>query len=119
MHPINQQLLDDGWKTFPSPFRDEHMNQGYAKSFEGHAKCKCNEPKNKQVDIWHYKAGRYPGYDCPDVWAVEVVGELPDNEWLRMNVEGLRDLDTIYRTVDQLLKIWDYAVSIAPFIEKP
>jgi len=118
MHPINQQLLDDGWRMFPNLFRDEYK-QDYAKSFKGHAECKCNAGKRKQVQIHHYLSNRIVGHTLPDVWSVDCTGKLPDNEWLRMNVEGLTDIDTIYRTVDQLLKIWDYAVSIAPTIEEP
>jgi len=118
MHPINQQLLDDGWRTFPSQFRDERR-QGYAKSFDGHAECKCNQRKRKQVEIYHYPSDRIAGHTFPDMWRVDCVGQLPDNEWLRMNVEGLTDIETINRAVDQLLKIWDHAVSITPTIEEP
>ena len=118
MHLINQQLLDDGWRVWPCPY-GEKRKTFFAKSFAGHAKCKCNAPKNKQVEIYHSHAGRWGSVDCPDVWSVHLCGKLPDNEWLRTEVQGLDDIDTIYRTVDQLLKIWDYAVSIAPTIEKP
>ena len=117
MHQINQQLLDDGWSKYKSPFNKQGQEY-YAKSFDGHAKCKCNKHKRKQVKIIHYAAGRYGYVPCPDMWAVEINGQLPDNEWLRLCVEGLSDIETIYRTAGQLLEVWNYAVSIAPTIEE-
>jgi hypothetical protein len=118
MHPINQQLLDDGWREYPDHL-GERKRLLFCKSFDGHAECKCNEGKRKQVEIYHYPADRINGYVLRESWRVDCVGQLPDNEWLRMNVEGLTDIDTINRTLNQLLKIWDYAVSITPTIEKP
>jgi hypothetical protein len=118
MHPINQQLLDNGWRAFPNPSRNERK-QGYGKSFDGHAECKCNAGKRKQVEIYHYPPDRIVGHTLSDVWRVDCVGQLPDNEWLCIKVEGLTDIDTINRTVNQLLKIWDYAVSITPTIKEP
>ena len=114
---INEQLLADGWRMFPSPFRND-TKQGYAKSFEGHAECKCNQGKRKQIEIYHYSADRILTKTLPETWRVDCVGQLPDNEWLHMNVEGVSDIETIYRTVDQLLKLWDYAVSITPYIKE-
>lgn len=115
---INEQLIADGWHTFGSPFRNERK-QGYAKSFDGHAECKCNTGKRKQIEIYHYPPDRIAGHVFEEMWSVDCVGQLPDNKWLRMNVEGLKDIETINRTVQTLLTIWDHAVSITPEIEKP
>lgn len=117
MHPINQQLLDDGWKIWPTPW--EKTATFLAKSFDNHAECKCNEGKRKQVEIYHYHPRRYDNTDVPDSWKVQIVGQLPDNEWLRISIGGLSDYDVIQRTVDQLLQVWDHAVVIAPNIEEP
>jgi hypothetical protein len=114
---INQQLLDDGWKQFPSSFRE--AKQGFAKSFEGHSECKCNKGKRKQIEIYFYPEDRISGHKFEPMWHVTLTGQLPDNEWLRMQVESLKNIETIYRTVGGLLSIWDYAVSITPYIEEP
>ena len=117
MNPIAEKLLADGWKTFRDPFQENRTC--YAKSFEGHAKCKCNAPKNKQVEVYNYHEEQFAGHTFPSRWHIHLNGELPDNEWVRIVVEGLYDYDTIVRKVEELLKAWDFLVSITPTIEEP
>lgn len=114
MNPINLALVSNGWKVWPNPFRDEKKTF-LAKRFEGHAKCQCNKPKNKRIEIYHHHAQIINGHHLHDSWSVECTGELPDGEWLRMQVDGLTDLETIEAMVQRLLLIWDHAVSITPY----
>ena len=113
---LHEKLLDEGWRTFTDPFRKKRTC--YAKSFEGHAKCACNTPKNKQVELYHYPSDRIAGLDLPESWHVELNGELPDGEWVRMTVEGLKTFDQITSKAKDLLTAWDHLVSITPTVIK-
>lgn len=114
MNPINLALVSNGWKVWPNPFRDEKKTF-LAKRLEGHAKCQCNKPKNKRIEIYHHHAQIINGHHLHDSWSIECTGKLPDGEWLRMQVDGLTDLETIEAMVQRLLLIWDHAVSITPY----
>lgn len=113
---INEQLLADGWKKFSNLF--EERKQGYAKCFDGHMECKRNKGKRKQIEIYHHFSMQIGEHLLPESWSIECVGQLPDNEWLRMKIEAVRDLEIIQRTVDNLLAIWDFAVKNTPCIEE-
>lgn len=113
---INDQLILDGWKTFSS-WRGP-VTLAFAKSFEGHCDCKCNQRGRKQIEIYYNPEQIVHGHTFKERWSVELVGQLPDNEWLRMQVESLSDIKTIYRTVETLLTIWDNAVFLTPYIEE-
>jgi hypothetical protein len=117
MNPINLALVSNGWKIWPNPF-GEKQTTFLAKSFEGHAKCRCNETKNKQIEIYHHHPQTISGHHLYATWSIECNGELPDGEWLRIKVGGLTDLKTIEEMVERLLFIWDHAVSITPKIPK-
>lgn len=107
---INEQLLENGWKTFMDAFRKNRTC--YAKSFEGHAKCNCNKPKNKQVEVYHYPPDRIPGHILLESWSVEINGELPDKEWVSIRVDNLKTFEQITSKAKDLLTAWDHLASI-------
>lgn len=102
------ELLEDGWKEFKNPFSDNQIS--LAKAFEGYEKCYCNAPKNKQVEI--YKHGY--AYGSEGGFEVEVCGELPDGEWVRLTAYGLCPLNSTKASLEEkvieLLKAWDSMV---------
>ena len=114
---IMDALLADGWKEWPDYLHPERRM--FAKNFPGHAKCRCNAPKNKQVEVYFRCAERIGGHLLPEAWKVDNIGELPDGQWLRMSIENLKTHDEIMRAVDQLLAGWDHVVSITPFVPEP
>ncbi len=104
---VIQELKADGWKEFPSPFRDNKTC--LAKSFEGHEKCYCNNPKNKQVEI--YKGHTFNGHEFG--YEVVVCGELPDGEWVDLRSYGLNsevNKELLDYKVKELLEVWDFMV---------
>lgn len=109
---VHEQLLQDGWRTFDDAFHGKRTC--YARSFEGYAKCNCNKPKNKQVEVYHYPSDRISGLNLPESWSVELHGELPDEHWIRMSVEALQTYDEIITKVHDLLHAWGHLVSIIP-----
>lgn len=107
---IEKALLDEGWVIYPNSLVDGKM---FCKSFAGYAKCKCNEPKNKQVEVYYSPSLRIGSHVSQESWRVENVGQLQDDQWVRMRIEGLENRAQIERAVWQLLKGWDYIVSIS------
>ncbi len=118
MNPINSALISNGWKVWPDSYRRDHVTF-FAQSFGGHAECRGNRGKPKQIEIYHHHAQSISGLYLHESWAVECTGEMPDGEWIRMQVQSLTDLDTINRTVTLLLTLWDQACQITPTIEEP
>jgi hypothetical protein len=115
---IITNLITHGWREFPCRLESKGV-RAFAKSFEGHAKCKCNDPKNKQVEIYFHPSESVHGYVFEPRFRVDCIGELPNNQWLRMNVESLKTLQEINEQVRILLAAWDHAVSVTPNIEEP
>lgn len=118
MNPINHTLVSNGWRIWTDQF-GEPGDIAFAQSFDGHAECKCNQGKRKQVEVYYHPRKLVYGCVFNESWTVKCVGQLPDNEWLRMHVENLENLEAIERTVQTLLTIWDEAVKITPYIEQP
>jgi hypothetical protein len=107
---INAALIADGWKIFPTHQHEIMPETLFCKSFAGHEKCCLNEPKNKQVEVYHIAAGRMPdGGGWVDSWRVEVAGEMANGEWLKLKIGGLSTLDAINTHVQFLLETWDRA----------
>lgn len=108
---ILDTLLADGWKRGNSPRTSRIM---LYKAFGGYARCRCNDDKDKQVEVyWHAAYGFPNGNEIPEAWSVHNDGELPDGQWLRMRIEGLGDRAQIERAVWQLLQGWDHVVKIS------
>lgn len=107
---IMDALLAEGWKRADSPRTSRVM---LYKAFGGYARCRCNDDKDKQVEVyWHAGITFDNGNTIPESWSAENIGELPDGEWLRMRIEDLHDRGAIERAVWQLLQGWHYVVSI-------
>jgi hypothetical protein len=104
-----QQLKDDGWKEFPTPFRNDISKTCLAKSFKDHEECSCNNGKHKQVEI--YKYGISYGYEGG--WEVHVVGELPDEHWVNLQCYSMSvntTKEVLLEKVEELLNTWDFMV---------
>jgi hypothetical protein len=104
-----QLLKDDGWKEFPSPFKNDTNKTFLAKSFKAREECNCNKGKHKQVEI--YKHGINYGHEGG--WQVQVVGELPDEHWVNLQCYSLpvtTTKETLLEKVEELLNAWDYMV---------
>lgn len=121
MTPESQKILDallaDGWREWPDHLHPERRL--FAKAFPGHAKCRCNAPKNKQLEIYFRRAERIGDTLLPESWKIDNVGELPDGQWLRMTIESLSTHESILKAVRQLLAGWDHVVSITPSVPDP
>ena len=114
---ILDALLAEGWREWPDNLHPERRL--FAKAFPGHAKCRCNAPKDKQVEVYFRRAERIGEHLLPEGWKADNIGELPDGQWLRMSIENLKSHDGITRAVNQLLAAWDHVVSITPFVPDP
>jgi hypothetical protein len=114
---IIRHLISEGWKEFPAQFK-EPGTIALARKHEGHAKCKCNEPKDKQLEVYCHPLRRIGGHEFKPRFTAENIGQLPNNQWLRMSIEGLTTLEEINQAVDSLLVAWDAAVEKTPYIEE-
>lgn len=107
---LTEQLLADGWQQWPNHLKPKI--ELFAKKFPGHPRCRGNANKDFQVEVYRRHAERIGNINLPESWAVELCGELPDGEWVRMRVEGLNDFDTITRKTHELLSAWDHLFAI-------
>ena len=107
---INDALIADGWREWPT-FQHAIMPERlFCKSFDGYEKCCLNEPKNKQVEIYFIASGEMiGGGGWSDSWRVETSGELANGEWLKLKIAGLSTLDAINTHVRFVLETWDHA----------
>lgn len=113
---INETLTKDGWVQYPDPFRDP-FKKLFAKKVPGHAPCNSNQG-DKQICIEYYLPDRIAGIKLPESWSVVMHGALPNEEWIRMSIDQLNEIQAIYRCVDLLFLLWDQAVAKTPRIEK-
>ena len=115
MSPESQTIIDtllaEGWKEYPDP--THRKRRLFAKNFPGYAKCHCNAPRDKQVEVYLYPSRIIWRHTIQESWSVENIGKLPDGEWLRMRIEGLNNRASIERSVWLLLQAWDHAVKIS------
>lgn len=110
-------LVAVGWREFPCHFESKGA-RAFAKSFEGHAECKCNQGKRKQIEVYFWPLQLFHGHTFQPRFRVDCVGELPSNQWLRMNIEALTTLEEINLAVASLLAAWDASVDASPNLEE-
>jgi len=119
-HPINQKLIDSGWKeevhTCPT---DRHIKMLYFKSFENHEACKANPGKPKVVEIAHHFKMHIHNVFLNDSWDVTIYGCLPDNSWVTLRADNLKSFEEIENKVDKLLTAWDLMVKSTPYVKDP
>jgi len=114
---IIDNLLADGWREYPSHYRDG--TRLFCRSFEYASECKCNQGNRKQVEVYYHLPVSFNDVylPLPEMFSVEIVGQLPNNEWLKMRVGSLKSIDSIKNQVCIMISAWNHAVSITPNVE--
>jgi len=101
-------LLKSGWREFSNQL--SRADRCFYKAFPDHKECRCNDGKNKQVELYLYK---WEDRINPAPSAmIEVHGDMGDNNWIKLQRHGITnpDVPTIETVVESLLKTWDFAV---------
>lgn len=106
LQEICDKLKADGWKTVRYPKDSKTL---YYKAFPGHRVCRCNDDKNKQVEVYYYSRP-YAG-NMQDSFEIECAGELADGTWLKLQSYALvkPTYEIINKKVSDLLELWDKA----------
>ena len=113
---IIAELIADGWREYPSPYRNG--TRLFCKSFADASECKCNQGKPKQLEIYYYLPQRISSIDIPARFKIECHGQLPNNEWILMSFGDLTSTDKINSAAKTLIDLWNRAVSITPNVEE-
>lgn len=116
MSPKAQQiqgtLLAEGWRIYPDQFRPNDTM--FCKKFPGWPKCACNEPKDKQLEIHFHPPEKIGNQVLPESWSVHNVGELPNGQWFRARIEGLKTRTELETATLIILHAWQAAVMSTP-----
>lgn len=102
-----EELKQSGWKQYPSA---EPRLLLY-KTFEGHEECAFNKGKWKQVEIYLYSTENQA--ISRHQFEVEVMGELPDGDWVVLKFPSLFSATTkekLEAKAAELLATWDWMV---------
>ena len=101
-------LEQAGWREFKDSFKK--ADRCFSKRFPSHEHCRCNEGKDKQVEVYLYEWEKCikPAPSC----MIEVHGDMDDNNWIILTRHGIADPDVqnIESIAESLLQTWDFAV---------
>ena len=102
-------LLNSGWREFSDQLsKADHC---FYKAFPNHEECRCNDGKNKQVELYLYELQDAIKF-APSAM-IEVHGDMGDGNWIKLQRHGISnpDVSTIEAIAESLLKTWDFAVN--------
>ena len=97
-----------GWREFKDSLKN--ADRCFYKAFPAHEQCRCNDGKNKQVEVYLYEWMDRPS-TAPSC-TIEVHGDMQDNDWIKLSRHCIvdPDVETIESIAESLLKTWDFAV---------
>jgi len=99
MQEILDKLKLEGWKSIKYPTDNKVL---YYKSFPNHQRCKANDDKDKQIEIYYY-------YFMRERFQIECVGELKDGSWVNFSFYHIDNptYEILMEKVSDLLVMWD------------
>lgn len=102
-----QYLTTEGWKNYK-----QGDSEIWCRQWKDAPSCRCNSDKQGiQVTVTDHHLFEHSSYE------IDVTGEKPDGQWVRLAVYGIREdelVSVLYQQANQLVAAWTLLANQQP-----